>query len=434
MTNFPRLLYYLGTAMRRLYWNEAKLRRYQEKRLRSVVKHAYDFVPFYRARFKEAGIFPSDIKSLEDLPKVPIIRKASLANERPRRLISTEFDVKELRTVSTSGSTGRPFQFYLSKNEADWRKSIYMRANITCGQKPRDRWLAITAPYHFWETTNVQRRLGIYAQTCVSVFNDIDEQVNLISEAKPDVLDGYSGSILILAKEIDRRGLRTIRPRMIFGTADLIDGASSKFIEKTFEATFFDQFGCSELDRTAWQCPEKVGYHMDMDSAIMQFVDSEGTEVSAGEEGEIVYTSLFNYAMPFIRYAIGDIGVPSGEECSCGRTLPLMKVVEGRKDSMLVMPDGQLMSPRRFTVALSMFKFYSYIEQFRVIQKGLDEFEIQVKSKDGSVDESTMKTELEGYMKRMFNMPNNPLTFTIKCVEDIPLSKNGKLKSVISEL
>jgi len=434
MTNFPRLLWYLAGAIRRLYWDSQKLRKYQEKRLRSVVRYAYNFVPFYHGKIREAGISPSDIKTLEDLSKLPIIRKDEFRLENPRRLVSVEFDIEKLKVVRTSGSSGKPFQLYINSAEDDWRKAIYMRANISCGQKPRDNWVAITAPHHFLDTTNTQRRLGIFAQTCISVFADINEQMRLVNEAKPDILDGYSGSLLLLAKGFQKGRVETIRPRIIFGTAELIDNVSRRFIEQMFNAPFYDQFGCSEVDRTAWQCPEKTGYHMDVDSVITQFVDDEGNDVSSGERGEIVYTSLFNYSMPLIRYAVGDIGVPSDEKCPCGRSLPLMEVVEGRKDSLLLLPDGQLLSPRTFTVALSMFELYNQIERFLVVQEKVDLFKIYIKKKDIGVNEDVLGSGLLMHFGRMLNSKLNEVKFDVKFVEDLPVNKTGKHRAVVSEL
>jgi len=435
MPNLLRILYYLARAMKRAYWNSGKLQRYQEKRLRSVVEYAYNFIPFYHEKIRKAGISPRDIKTLEDLSKLPIIRKDEFKRENPRRLVSVEFDIEKLKVVRTSGSTGKPFQVYINSVENDWRKAIYMRANISCGQKPRDNWVAITAPHHFSDTTNTQRRLGIFAQTCISVFADINEQIRLVNEAKPDILDGYSGSLLLLAKEFQKRGeVETIEPRIIFGTAEVIDNVSCRFIERMFNAPFYDQFGCSEVDRTAWQCPEKTGYHMDVDSVITQFVDHEGNDVSSGERGEIVYTSLFNYSMPLIRYAVGDVGVPSDEKCPCGRSFPLMEVAEGRKDSLLLLPNGQLLSPRTFTVALGMFELYGQIEQFRVIQKEVDLFKICVKKKDSGVNEDVLRSELLMHIKRMLNSKLNEVEFNVEFVEDLPLNKTGKHRAVVSEL
>ena len=432
MPNFARILYYLAGSMRRLYWNSQKMREYQEKRLRCVVNYAYDFVPFYHDWFKKAGIRPTDIKSLADLVKIPVVRKGELRLEEPCRLVSKAFDIRRLKAVRTSGSTGQPFKVFISSAEDDWRKAIYLRANISCGQKPRDRWVVITSPHHFGDTAGLQRWLGVFAQTCVSVFSLTDEQVRLVNEARPDVLDGYSGSLLLVAKEVDRRALKTIRPRIIFGTADLMDQDARKYVESVFNAPFYDQFGCAEVDRSAWQCPEKIGYHMDIDSVIVQYIDGDGNEVSLGEKGEIVYTSLFNYAQPLIRYGIEDVGAPLDEECSCGRRLPLMKVVEGRKDSFLVLPDGRMLSPMTFWSIMRLFEYADYIDQFLVVQRELKRIEIYVKKKVTNFSADFLGAKLVEHIEKCIKTKNASSTaFRITFVDEIPVQKSGKLQSVI---
>lgn len=432
MTNFLRVLYYLGNAMRRAYWNNDKLRKEEEKRVRSVVGYAYDFVPFYHEKFREAGLKPSDVRTLKDLAKLPITRKRELIHESSRRLVSLEFNLDQLIVERTSGLAGEPFATYRSSMETDWQKAIYMRANISCGQKPRDSWIFVTSPQHFNDTTNIQRRLGIYAQTCVSVFCSVNDQIKLISRVNPDVLDGYSGCLLLLAKEADRMDLKSIQPRIIFGSADLIDVTSRRFMEKVFEAPYYDQFGCTEVDRSAWQCPVKDEYHMDIDSVVTQFVDDAGNEVSAGERGEIVYTTLSRYSMPFIRYAVGDVGIPSDESCPCGRTLPLMKIVEGRKDSFLLLPDGRQLSPMAFRIAVS--RFFDRIMQYRVVQKKVDHFKIYIKVKDDSVDEKRLETELTAHVMKVLGLDKYEVTIAVEFTEEMPLSKSGKLMAVVSDL
>lgn len=431
MVNFARLLYYLARAKRRLYWDRDKLRRYQEKRLGAVVRYAYDYVPFYHEKFRSAGVKPDDVKCLDDLSKLPLVKKSELRQVPPRQRVSAKFDVDRLKAIRTSGSTGEPFTTYVCGRENDWRKAIYMRANISCGQQPRDRWVVITAPHHFHDTTGIQRRLGLYAQTCVSVFSSADEQIRLISKLRPDVLDGYSGALLLLAKELDRRKLESIRPRMVFGSADLMDADSRQFMERVYGASFLDQFGCAEIDRSAWQCPEKVGYHMDLDSVVTEFVDEGGDEVSAGERGDVVYTSLFNFAMPFIRYSVGDVGVPSSEECPCGRTLPLMGVVEGRRDSFLVLPDDRLLSPMVLRNALS--EFFEKIVQYRVVQKRVDLLEIYVKKRAEVADDAGFASELVAQVKLVAGFGDD-VEVDVKLVDDMPLSKTGKLMAIVSEL
>jgi len=432
--NVFRIVYYLAGALRRARWKPERLRLYQEKRLRAVVRYAFDNVPFYHRKFREAGVHPDDVKCLEDLKKLPVVKSEEFRRVPPNERVSVECDVKKLRVVKTSGSSGMPLKIFLNRAEDDWRKAIYMRANILCGQKPRDRWVAITAPHHFGDVTGLQRRLGVFAQVCLSVFDDVDEHIDFLCKFKPDILDGYSSALLLLAREVDRRGLDVLKPKVVFGNADLVGLAERKYLEDVFEAPYCDQYGCAEFNRTAWNCLEREGYHMDVDSVITEFVDEDGNAVSPGECGEIVYTSLFNFAMPFIRYSIRDVGKPSNDECSCGVAMPLMEVIEGRKDSFIVLPNGKVVSPRTFTVAMGMFEHYEDIEQFRIIQKSFDYFDVLLKMKKVDLDEGDIAERLRLHFQKVLGVSAEDVTFNVSFVKKIPPSKGGKLSAVISEV
>ncbi|MEM3640371.1 MAG: phenylacetate--CoA ligase family protein, partial [Candidatus Bathyarchaeia archaeon] len=206
------------------------------------------------------------------------------------------------------------------------------------------------------------------------------------------------------------------------------------YMEKVFHAPFYDQFGCAEVDRTAWQCPEKTGYHMDVDSVIIQFVDESGEEVSEGERGEIVYTSLFNYAQPFIRYYIGDVGVPLSGKCSCGRNLPLMKVIEGRKDSFLLLRDGRLLPPMTFWTIMRYFEHANEIDRFRVIQKKTDMIEIYLKTKGRAVSSEYLEKRLIQHVQKCLGVDDTLLKINVKFAEEIPMDNSGRLRSVICEV
>jgi len=431
MRNYLKVLYYLQGMMRRAHSDRGKLVEHQNRNLQKVVKNAYDYVPYYHRKLKSMGIRPSDIKTVKDLTKLPIIRKDEI-RKNLSGIISSKFDLNNLRVLSTSGSTGLPLRVFIGKDEDDYRKAKHLTANIFCGQRPRHRYVTISSPSHFGEVPRLLRIIGVFDREFVSVFDDIGTQISKIEKVKPDVLAGYSSSLLLLAREIQKRGTKTIRPRFILGGAELIDNLSRRFIEEVFGVPFYDQYALVELDRIAWQCTAKLQYHIDADSIIVQFLDENGEEVSAGESGEIVCTSLFNYAMPFIRYAVGDMGISSDDECPCGITLPLMKVIEGRKDSLLVLPDGRLLSPRTFTIAMNMFESIKDIEQFRVIQRKTNLFEIHIKKKSEVVKEKTMEKELVIHLQKMFSMKEDDLTFEIIFDNDIPIDKTGKFSAVVS--
>ena len=434
MTSLPQVLYFLAMGNRRLHWNKQQMKRYQDEQFRRVVRNAYDSVPFYNREFRKAGLDPSSIRGVEDLTKLPIIKKDEFKKQIPSELISKEYDISRLKKVRTSGSSGTPFEFYINKAEDSWRKAIYMRANISCGQKARDRWVVLTAPHHFHDTTGLQRKLGIFSQTCVSLWDPSEKKIEEIAAINPQVLDGYSGSLVLLAKEMANRGLHVIKPRLMFGNAEAIDLASRRYIEKVFGAPYCDQYGSAEVDRASWQCPERNGYHMDVDSVITEFIDERGEPVADGEQGEVVFTSLFNFTMPLLRYAIGDVGSPSDEMCPCGRTLPLMKVIEGRKDSFLTLPGGRIVSPMIFNFIMSSFKHYAVVNQYLIKQKRIDLFEVSLKMIDGWSGKDDVAQELETHIKSFPDFASDEVHFDVSIVNDIPRSPTGKLLSVSSEI
>jgi len=428
-----KVTYYLDSLQRHTRWNTEKLRRYQNQKLREIVDYSYRNVPFYHRTFKELGLAPEQIFTIENLNELPILRRNEL-QRNAGMMISKEFEISNLKKVSTSGSTGQPLMTYLTEDEDALRKAKLLRANIACGQKPRDRWVVITAPLHHAVTHKLQKLLGIYSPIPVSVFDSAATQISKIKEIGPDVLDGYSSSLLLLAREVKKRSVETVKPKIIVGGAELIDSSSRHFMEEVFDAPFYDEYACSELERLAWQCKERTGYHIDADSVIMQFVDETGEEVSPGESGEIVCTSLFNYAMPLIRYATGDVGRASDEhQCPCGRTFPLMKLIEGRKDSFVVFPDGRVLSALAVGWMMEYYKFYNCVEQYRVIQKKVNLFKFLIK-KTGSVDERTMENELLSHVRKMLHVTESEVAFQVEFVDDIPLDESGKLRKIISEL
>jgi phenylacetate-CoA ligase len=309
-----------------------------------------------------------------------------------------------------------------------------MRANINCGQKPRDRWVVLTAPHHFGDTPPLQRKLGIFAQNCVSLFEPNSEKIRQIEKINPQILDGYSGTLLILAKELRKRNNKAIRPRVVFGNAELIDSESQKYLEDVFDAPYCDQFGCAEVDRTAWQCLKRQGYHMDMDSVITEFVDKTGESVSPGERGEITYTSLFNFAMPLIRYQVGDVGVPSDDTCSCGNNLPLMKVVEGRKDSFLLLPNNRIISPFAVNLEASSFKYFSSLDQYHIRQKSENLIEIYLRLNDTSLDQQTVALEFETLLQSFLGLKVGEVKLKTFFIDDLKILNGGKLASISSEI
>jgi phenylacetate-CoA ligase len=430
------VIYYLSRAQSRFKWKKKKLATFQIKKLRQVINYAYENVPFYQRLLKSKKIYPGDIKNLRDLNKIPIVRKADLRKNSLSDLISTGFSIDSLKKLTSGGSTGEPFSVYINNKEDAWRKAIYLRANISCGQKPRDIWACVIDSQYSNYTSKMQEILGFFHRRIVPITLDKHDRFKAVERIAPDILDGFPSALCSLAKQQEKKEKR-VQPKIIFGSGELITENSIKLLERTFKAQYFDQYGCTEIDRSAWQCQEHIGYHMDVDSVITQFVDENGEEVGSNEKGEIVYTSLFNYAFPIIRYNIEDVGVPINHECSCGIQLPMMKIIEGRSNDSLIFPDNQVFTPIRFIELLGAFKLEEEIEQYQVIQQKKDLIRIILKKTNEKIDEKKVETLLQNNLLQITNSMSNQnkdINFEIIFKDKLSKTPRGKLKVVTSKL
>jgi phenylacetate-CoA ligase len=409
-----------------------KLDDYKRSKLKKMIKYAYDNVGYYHDSMKKLNIFPDDIKELSDLNKLPLISKKEIQAE-PDRFISKEFDKTNLIVKSTSGSTGKPLLIYLSKYDDMIRKVKHLRANISCGQKPFDRWTTITNVNQRTKVPGSLDFLNIFTPRPISIFDSVVDQLNILEKIQPNVIDAYPSCLYLLAKEIEKRNLKNIHPRLLFGGAELCIKTQLDYIEQFFQAPVYDQYATMEFERVAWQCPEKTGYHIDEDATVVQFLDKNGTEVKPGESGEIVCTSIINFAMPLIRYAIGDVGVASDEKCPCGRTLSMMKVIEGRRGDYILLSDGRTISPTSFQL-LMRGPFQTKISEWQVIQNNEDSIDIYVKKSKGEVSDDEVEVKMKSFMYGLIKIDPDIFGINIIFVDEIKRDKSGKLRPVFSNI
>ena len=411
--------------VRRNQWlKTSELEELQAKKLRALIKHAYENTEFYHRKFKDAGVRPEDIRGVDDLKKVPFTTKAELRKHSTGSMLAKGVDLSKCFVTETSGSTGIPTKVVYDEAADDFSKAVNLRSHIENGLRLRSKWADFKDPHHFQKQRWFQK-LRIFSPLQLSVFDTTDKQISILREFKPDVLDGYTSSIRLLAKAIEERGIKDIKPKIVFGTSELLDNETRKYINSVFDVEMVDMFGCVELNRTAWECSEHVGYHIDIDAVVMEFI-RDGESVSAGERGEIVYTGLYNYTMPLIRYSVEDIGVPSDEKCPCGRGLPLMKLIEGRTDSFMQVPDGRLFSPIIWTAIM---RRIPGVGQFKANQERKDLIRILL-VKDNEFNQRTID-QIEHDIKEVMGEEVNVET---EIVNEIPKDKSGKVRAAVSNV
>jgi phenylacetate-CoA ligase len=414
----------LFQLMKSQWWTQEELHNLQNKKLRSIIRYAYENIPIYHKKLRSVKIQPHDIKTTKDLIKIPFLTKNEIQNNFPEGIVSPEVDIHRCWTPRTSGSTGKPLTIVYDKKAEAFEKASAMRPNISTGQRVFDRWMVITSPSHSKEKKWFQK-VGFFTPNYVSLFESTEKQISMMETIKPTILDGYSSSIFLIAKKIDKNGIKTVNPKIIYGTSEILTKDMREYINSVFNLEMFDQFGCVEMGRTAWECSEHTGYHIDAEAVIMEFLKND-ENVSSGESGEIVYTNLYNYSMPLIRYKIGDVGIPTDEKCPCGRGLPLMKLIEGRKDAFIQLSNGRILSPIVWTILLRPFQ----LKQFKVIQESRDKIKIQIVP-DG-------KTSMNDLFKSIINniqaYLGSEIPIEIETVNEIPRERSGKVLSVISKV
>lgn len=348
----------------------------QAAALSELLEHAYQHVPMYRARFAAYGLTPADIRAPEDLAKLPVLRRAELrAVGRTRE--STAPPYPTIRK-QTSGTTGEPLLFGFEPDSEHWRRAVRYRGYEWAGYRPGD--LAL----HFWGaplptpppwTTRAKialdRRLRRerYIPCAVMTENHLDRVIDLIRTEQPTVIVTYSQAGAELARYIKRNDLRTWGRIPIICGAEQVTPRDHRDLADAF-GPVFDVYGCREVMMIAGECEVHDGLHVSMENLVVEIIVTEdGRERPAreGETGEVVVTDLHNFAMPFIRYANGDIATAGPTTtCACGRHLPRIRSVQGRLSETLRDRNGAAVSG----VAISnvFYDVSSSVRQFQVVQ------------------------------------------------------------------
>ncbi|MCI0591329.1 MAG: phenylacetate--CoA ligase family protein [Gammaproteobacteria bacterium] len=329
------------------WWPEQKIRQHQWERLRAIIEYAFDNCPYYRERFGDVGV-PDSLKNWSDFRRLPILTKRDI-RYRGDALLSREFRVEDLVEAKTGGSTGTALKVYADKKCREQRNAAALRSDRWAGWDIGMKVAAIWGNPPVADTLKKKlRNLLLDRMFYLDTMNISEESVrNFVKEwrrEKPKVLYGHAHSIYILATYLLRIGVTDLRPDGIITTSMMLLAAERRLIEKVLSCRVTNRYGSEEVSLIACECERNEGFHLNADHVVVEFLKDDGTEAAPGEEANIIVTDLINHAMPLIRYQVGDMGVPSIRTCSCGRGLPLMERVTGRRADFLKRPDRSLVA------------------------------------------------------------------------------------------
>jgi phenylacetate-CoA ligase len=310
----------------------------RRRKLARLVRHAYERVPYYRARMDAARLRPADIATPADLRRMPLTTKADLRAAGAAALSST---ARSLVTRNTSGFSGRPFAVHRTPQEMRRARLRDFRALLRAGLGPRDR-LAVLGPDRT-RSARAYERLGLYRQEVIRGSLGVDEQVRRLRDCAPTVLWVYPS---LLQSLLSRRGHRLsalARPRILIASSEVLDPVLRTQILRDRPVEIFNFYGAVEAGRIGAECRAHAGLHVEADALIVELLDGDRV-VEPGKPGRVVLTNLDSYAMPLIRYDLGDLSAEIPAPCPCGWPTPLLEAPMGRNADMVTLPDGSLAS------------------------------------------------------------------------------------------
>ena len=400
----------------------------QIEELKKLVNYCYANVPYYTELFDSISLKPSDIKSLDDLNKIPILTK-DIVRKNVEKLKNPNFKGDVVHS-HTSGSTGKALQFDFSKEAIQYRWALWFRHKARFGVNPTDAYATFTGQVAvpisqnkppFWRENYAMK------QTVFTMHHINSEKVPHIVERLNEggfvYYSGYPSILYSLASIIEELNLKiTASPKVIFtGAESLLDYQREK-ISTVFGCEVTDQYGFSEGCGNASRCEADI-FHEDFEYGILEchnpIINEDGTKT-----GEVLATGFTNLAMPFIRYKVGDTATWTENKCDCGRESKTIVTINGRNEDYIITPEGNKIL--RFDY---LFKDTTNIIEAQVIQKQLGEIIIRIVK-----GPAYSETEEKILIKETYSKISPKLKVKFEYVNEIEREQTGKFRAVKSYL
>lgn len=386
----------------RKYFNEEmetmpkdKLKALQLQRLQSIVERAYSQNQFYRNLYDEAGVKPSDIKSLEDIQKLPFLEKKTVRAAYPYgmalRGVGGEDGAVEIH--ATSGTTGKSVPVFATKKDIDYWADLNARELWMTGMRPGD--ILMNCYGYGLATGGFGFHYGAMAMNAMAIpmgsdARQYDRMIDFILDFGVTAMCMTPSVGLYVGNKARERGVDFRDSKLKIGLfgAEPWPWETRMKLEELFNITAYDEFGMTELlgPGMTCECEERDGMHAWADAFLVECINPDtGEPVPEGQDGELVWTWLTADGTAMIRYRSRDLSRTWWEPCSCGRTHPKIAAIKGRSDDAVSIR-GLIVFPSQVEAAL--VKFPETGANFRIIvdkKDGLDTFDLKVEVKDPSV-------------------------------------------------
>ncbi len=413
------------------WWPAARITEWQRQRVQKIVRYAYANVPGYHALYKEAGIAPDDVRSLADFKQLPLVDK-KLLRDNLADFTSRAIPRRRRIYVTTGGSTGEPLGFYHTHgNHA--REAAFLHMSFErSGWRPDEslailRGAFIGTEQKFWEFDRDKKQLLLSSYFLTE--RAYEKYIQKILEHKPRHLSAYPSAATMLVDVMLTRGEagRINFKAILLESENFYDWQKEKLRAAFPNAKIFGAYGHTEQAVLAAMCEHSDAYHVWPFYGYAEIIDAAGKEAEPGESGEVLATSFWNEATPFIRYRTTDLARKGASHCEqCGRQFQLLDAIEGRLQEFIVTKTGRYIS----MTALNMHsEVFDHVRQFQFYQDTAGKIVFKVIRKEGYSENDSRMIQSE-LRKKL----GEDVELSLAFVEDIPRTARGKQRFLEQKL
>ncbi|MEN8106967.1 MAG: AMP-binding protein [Pseudomonadota bacterium] len=406
--------------------------------LATLLEFVRGSIPFYRQRLSEAGITAAKDIQPEAWERVPILTRQQLQSSvQTLRVRKPPPGHRLLGLAQTSGSTGTPVRVATTETTRMLWNAFVLREHYWHG---RDFSATLAAIRHFGDDTNVAYPGGsnlpdwgspvnlLHASgpaVALDIHTDPHQQLEWLSRQNPEYLITFPSNAAALAQRSLAESVTLPNLREVRLVSEAVDDELRASIHDAWSVQVVDTYSAQEAGSLALQCPEHAVYHVQSENILLEVVDTNGRACKPGETGRVLVTTLHNFAMPLIRYEIGDYATV-GAPCSCGRGLPVLTRILGRVRNMVVLPTGETHWPN---LAATFYRQAAPVIQHQVVQHDLEHLEARL-----VVERALTSDEEEALRTMIMERIGHPFSVQFSYPDRIERSRSGKYEEFISHV
>ncbi len=405
-------------------WNREKLETYQDEKLRQLIRHTNDHVPYYKKLFHDSGIDPLKFKGRVDMEKIPLLDRETVRTHKDE-LIADNAKKFGINWDSTSGSTGTPLHLVIDNDTNACKLGALIRSFKWAGYSLYDKTFSLQSyylentPFQYFRPFNVWRFDSNQLKRGTAV-----EAARLMNREKPKLLMGFPFDYMMVTRYASEEGIELHSPKAMITYGETLSPHKRNHLESAFGCKIYDFYSHHECVAMISECKHGK-YHLVEDFAYNEVVDEDGIIIEDGE-GELVGTGLYNYAMPLIRYKTHDrVILNKRNGCGCGFPFGTVKEILGKQNDYLETPDGRVLS----AVMSHSIDNAKGVVMSQCVQDAIDHINVNIITDDSYNENSRIELE-KGLRKRI----GNEIKLDFIIVEQLEKTRGGKTPFIVSRI